>query len=123
MLRTSSLIGHDALGSGNDGNAQATQDTGQLVGTGVDAQAGLGDAAKAGDDLLAAIVLQSDADDALSAVVDQLEVLDITLVQQDLSDSLLHVGSGHIHGGMLRRVRVANAGEHIRNRISDMHGF
>ena len=72
MLRTSSLIGHDALGSGNDGNAQATQDTGQLVGTGVDAQAGLGDAAKAGDDLLAAIVLQSDADGALSAVVDQL---------------------------------------------------
>ena len=64
MLRARSLIGHDALGSGNDGNAQAAEDTGQLVSAGIDAQAGLGDAAKAGDDLLIAVVLQSDADDA-----------------------------------------------------------
>ena len=35
-------------------------------------------------------------DDALSAVVDELEVLDIPLVQQDLRDGLFHVGRGFV---------------------------
>ena len=60
-------------------------------------------------------------DHALQAVVDHLEVLDIALVQQDLSDALLHVGSGDVNGVVLGTVGVADAGEHIRNRIGDMH--
>ena len=77
------LVGHDALGSGHDGDAQAAQNLGQLVRTGVHAQAGLGHAAQTGDDLLlASAVLQGDADNALGAVVDQLEVLDVAFIQQ-----------------------------------------
>ena len=73
--------------------------------------------------LLAGVVLQGDADKALGAVVDELEALDIAFVQQDLSDALLHVGSGNIDGLMLGAVRVADAGEHIRNGICDVHGM
>ena len=59
---------------------------------------------------------------ALCAVVHDLEVLDIALVQQDLSDALLHVGSGDVHGVVLGADGVADAGEHIRDWICDMHG-
>ena len=45
MLGTGLLVGHDALGSGNDGDAQSLQDAGQLFGAGVNTQAGLGDSA------------------------------------------------------------------------------
>ncbi len=70
MSRASSLVGHDALGSGDDRNTETTQHAGQLVGAHVNAQAGLGHAAQAGDDLLlAGVVLQGDADDALGTVV------------------------------------------------------
>ena len=51
MGRTSGLIGHDALGRGYDGDAQAVQNTGQLIGAGIDAQTGLGHPAQTGDDL------------------------------------------------------------------------
>ena len=67
MGRAGSLVSHDALGRGHDGNTQAVEDPGQLVSTGIDTQAGLGNAAKTSDDLLlAGVVLQSNADDALS---------------------------------------------------------
>ena len=69
----------------------------------------------------AGVVLQGDADGALSTVVNDLEGLDVALVQQDLSDALLHVGSGNIHGLVLGIVGVADTGEHIGNRISDVH--
>ena len=65
MGLTGLLVGHDALGCGYDGDTQAAQDLGQLVRTGVHAQAGLGHAAQAGDDLLlAGAILQGDADNA-----------------------------------------------------------
>ena len=41
--------------------------------------------------------------------------------QQDLRDGLLHVGRGDVHGVMLGVVRVADAGQHIRNGIGDVH--
>src|SRR5699024_2625825 len=112
----------DALGSGNDSDAQAAQYAGQLVRAGIDAETGLADTTQAGENLLlAGVVLQGDTDDTLGAVVDELEALDIALVQQDLSNALLHVGSRNVDGFMLGVVRVADAGEHIRNRIGDMH--
>src|SRR5699024_5911431 len=86
-------------------------------------QAGLGHAAQAGDDLLLAgvVVLQGHVDHTLGAVVHQLESLDVALVQQDLGNGLLHVGSGDVDGVMLGVVRVADTGEHIRNGIGNVH--
>ena len=59
--------------------------------------------------------------DALSTIVNDLIALDIALIQQDLSNALLHVGGGNINGVVLGAVGVADAGQHIRNRIGDMH--
>jgi len=124
VSRASSLVGHDALRSGYDGNAQAAQNAGQLVGAHINPQTGLGHAAQTGDNLLlAGIVLQSDADHALGAVLDDLEGLDIALVQQNLSDALLHVGGRNVNGLMLGVVGVADTGQHISNRISDVHKY
>ena len=77
MGLTGLLVGHDALGRGHNGNAQAAEHLGQLFRAGIDAQAGLGHPAQAGDDLLLAglQILQGDADHALGTVVDDLEVL------------------------------------------------
>ena len=119
------LVGHDALGGGDDGDAQTAQDAGELVSPGIDAQAGLRHAAQAGDGLfLAGEVFQGDADDALGAVVDELIALDVAFVQKDLGDGLLHFGRGHVHGLMLGRTGVADAGQHICDGVGDLHlGF
>ena len=124
MSCTSSLVGHDALGRRDDGDTQAAEHAGQLIGAHVNTETGLGHTAETGDDLLlAGVVLQRDVDHALQAVVLHGEALDVALIQQDLSNALLHVGSGDIHGFMLGVVCVADAGQHIRNRIGDMHGL
>ena len=74
------------------------------------------------DDLfLAGKVLQLDADDALGAVFDDLIGLDVALVEQDLRDGLLQVGSGHIDALVLCRVCIPDTGQHIGNGISDLH--
>ena len=65
--------------------------------------------------------VQGDVNDALVAIVNQLEGLDVALVQQDLSNSLLQVGSRDIHGFVLRRVRVTDSGQHICYGIGDLH--
>ena len=89
VVGTSRPVGHDALGRGNDGNAETLEHAGQLIGAGVHPQAGLGHAAQAGDDLLfAGEVLEGNPDDALGAVLDDLEGLDIALIQEDLGDGL-----------------------------------
>ena len=121
MSRASSLVGHNALGGGDDGNTEATEHAGQFICADVNAETGLADTAKAGDDLVLAIVLQGDVDRALGTIVNDLIALDVALVQQNLSDALLHVGSGDIHSVMTGTVCVADAGEHIRNGVSDMH--
>ena len=87
MVFASLLVGHNALGSGNDGDAQTLENLGQLVGAGVDTQAGLRNALQPGQGrLLLAQILQGDVNDALIAVVLQREGLDVALVQQNLGN-------------------------------------
>ena len=124
MVRASLLVGHDALGRGNNCNAETLEDSGQLVSTGVNAQTGLGDSAKTADDLfLASEILQLDADDTLGTVFNDLEGLDVAFVEQDLCDCLLQVGSRDIHRLMFCRVCIPDTGQHIGNGISDLHLF
>ena len=102
MVRTRCLVGHDALGRGNNCDAETLQDSGQLVSTGVDTQAGLETRRRPLMTFsLTGKVLQLDADDALGAVLDDFVALDVAFVEQDLCDGLLQVGSGHINGLVL----------------------
>ena len=122
MQLASLLIGHNTLGSGNDGDTQALQDAGQLLGASIDAQTGLRNAAQAGNNLLLlSQVLQGDVDDALVAIVNDGVGLDVALVQQDLSNSLLQVGSRNINSFVLCRVSVPDSGQHICYGIGDLH--
>ena len=122
MQLASLLIGHNTLGSGDDSDTQALQDAGHLLSTSVNTQAGLGNAAQAGDNLLLlSQVLQGDVDDALVAIVNDGVGLDVALVQQDLSNSLLQVGSRYIHSVVLSRVGVPDSGQHICYGIGDLH--
>ena len=124
MSCTSSLIGHDALRSGYDSDTEALEDLGKLVCSGVNTEAGLRDTAKTLDGLLlAGEILEGDADDALGAVIDELEALDVAFVKEDLSDCLLHLGSGDIDGFMLCAAGVADACQHICNGVCDLHVF
>ena len=58
---------------------------------------------------------------ALGTIVNDLIALDIALIQQDLSNALLHVGGGNVNGVVTGTVGVADTGQHIGNRISDVH--
>ena len=122
MLLASLLVGHDALGGGDDGNAETLEHAGELVSARINAEAGLAHAAQALDGLLfAGEILEGDADDALGTVVDHLEVLDVALVEKDLGDGLLHLGRRNVDGLMLGASGVADAGQHIGNGVGDLH--
>ena len=122
VLRTRLLVGHDALRGGNDRDAEAAQDLRQLVSAGVDTQAGLGDSAEALDGLLfAGEILQGDADDALGAVINELEALDVAFLEKNFGDGLLHLGIRDVHGFVPSAASVADAGQHIGDGIGDLH--
>ena len=60
---------------------------------------------------------------ALLAVLFDGVGLNVALVEQDLCDVLLQIGSGDIHGVVLCRVSVPDSGQHICYGIGDLHVF
>ena len=61
-------IGHDAAGSGNDGDAEAVENLGDVILAGINAQAGLGNTLETGDNLLTVCaVLKGDGHHLLNA--------------------------------------------------------
>src|SRR5512136_155779 len=85
--------GHDAPGGGQDVDAEAAVDAGDLGLAAVDPATGLAHALQVGDDPLpAGAVLQEDPDRPLPAVVDEPVVGDVALVLQDARDLGLEPG-------------------------------
>src|SRR5690606_27822576 len=116
--------GHDATRGGHDRHAQAVLDLGDGVAATVDAQARTAHTLDALDPGTASVVLQGDDQLALAGFVDHLEVVDVTLVLQDLGNRRLHFGRRHRHGGLLDHLGVAHAGQHVGDRITHAHvGF
>src|ERR1700733_7635626 len=66
-------------------------------------------------------VFQIDADAAFGALFSQLEVDDEALFLQDARDLHFEFGGRHIHFGMARRLRVANARQHVGDGIGYGH--
>ena len=115
-------VGHDALVRGQDGDAQSLHHAGHILTACINAQARLGNPAKALDNRgLALPVFEDNADVALLAVFDDLETLYISFIQQNLSDCFLHVGSRNIDRIMFCIVCISDTCQHVSDRIGDMH--
>jgi hypothetical protein len=67
--------------------------------------------------LLAGPVLQVDAEDALPLVLDEAEVLDEPLLLEDLRQPHPQLRGGDVHLLVLGQAAVADARQHVRDRI------
>src|SRR5688572_19696610 len=115
-------IGHDALRGGDDGDAEAAQDLGQLRLAAVLAQARTGEALKALDHRLAFVVLQRDFEFGLAgADRGHARVQDVTLVLEHLGDGHLDVGRRHLHRLLANSGRILDADQHVGDGISHAH--
>src|SRR4051794_8864874 len=115
-------IGEQAGCRGQDGDAEATENPGQVRGLGVDAQAGLRHPPDAGDRALTGrAVLQLDHE-----LLAHLGVLDgpgrdVALGLEDLGDVRLQLAERHAHAVVVRRVGVAQTREHVRDGVGHGH--
>src|SRR5439155_22180905 len=111
-----------ALAGADDGDAHAVQHVGQVVDLAVNAAAGLALAVDGVDDLRAVHgVLELDANLALLAVVDLVELLDVALVLEDLRDAGADLAVGDEHEAPTDPVGVPDAGEHVRDGVLIVH--
>src|SRR5690606_15059826 len=111
-------VGHDALGGGDDGHAEATEDLGQRILAAVLAQARTRDAMQALDHRLALEVLQHDLELGLGAVLGHVRIGDVAFVLEDLGDRDLRLGRRHLHRRLANSGRIANADQHVCDGIS-----
>src|SRR6187397_2375082 len=116
------LAGHDALAGADDDDAEATKDSRDLRLARIHAQARLADPLEARDDRdLAVDVLEGQAQDRGGSVLLLAYVGDEALGHEDAGDLTLRPGRRHDHFGVARARRVPDAGEHVRDRVGDVH--
>src|SRR5262245_11585559 len=114
-------VGHQALRGAHDRDAEPAHHAGQPVALRVHAAAGLGHALQAGDGALAALaVLQDDMDGRLDALALPGEGLDVALLGEHAGEGLVHLRGRHVQLVLRRDVRVADPGEHVRDRVGDV---
>src|SRR5687768_4331787 len=114
--------GHDSLARADDDDAEAAQHARDLGLAGVDAEAGLADPLEPGHDRrLAVDVLQLEAELLLRARALLADVGDEALVTEDARDLALGPRRRHDHLEVTRPRGVADAGEHVRDGIGDVH--
>ncbi|PKN31273.1 MAG: hypothetical protein CVU63_24795, partial [Deltaproteobacteria bacterium HGW-Deltaproteobacteria-20] len=89
----------------------------QVAALHVPAQAGRGDALQLTDDRKLVVVLQVQAERPRGAVLQHLEVRDVVVVAQQRRQLGLELRRGNIHALVPGRAGVADAGQHIRDRI------
>src|SRR3954465_261036 len=116
-------IGHHAARGRQDRHAEAVHDLRNVVAALVYAQARLGNALQPLDHRLAGVVLQCDGELVLHAVLAQREVLDVALILQHLGDRCLELGAGHQDLHMPHHLGVADADQHVGDRVSHAHRF
>src|SRR5205823_4938179 len=117
-----------AFRGGQDSGSHSAENAWEPVLARVDAPARLGDPAQVGDHALAAAaVLELDDEQVvrertalllgeLGAAQDAVAA-DVTLLEQQARDLLLEAGGRHARLLVERLVRVADAGEHVRDRV------
>src|SRR6056297_2684389 len=114
-------VGHEAVGGGQDGDTETTEHSGHGVGVAVHPQARRRDATQAHDRAVTiGGVLHLDGQDVPHPLGGRRGLVpgDVALLLEELSQCDLLLGRGHGHLVVLGRVRVANPGEHVGDRIS-----
>src|SRR5689334_2844882 len=114
-------VGHHTLRGRDDCDAQAVHDLRDLVLALVDAQARTGNALDALDNRTANVIFQTDVQFRLATFGGHGEIFDVTLVLQDVGDRNFHFRRRHRHVGLLHALCVADAGQHIGDRIAHTH--
>src|SRR5437773_4171837 len=114
-------IGHHALRRGDDGHTQTVHHVRDVVAALIDAQPRAADALDVLDYRAAGVVLQRHFELRLRRLADHGEALDIAFVLQDLGNRRLQLRRRHHDAGLLDHLRVANAGQHIGDRITHAH--
>src|ERR1700722_17465108 len=114
--------GHHAARRRQDIYAESAQHLGDFLPADIHAAPGPRDSLDPRDHRhVARRVFQIDADAALGALFGQLEVDDEALFLQDARNLHFELGGRHVHFGMARRLRVANARQHVGDGIGDCH--
>src|ERR1700681_182643 len=109
---------HHALRRRKNDEAEPAHALRDLAFRRVDPQAGFADALQSVDHALAVLsVFERDADNVARLARDEFEVLDEAFRLEELCDLLLQARGGHVDALVKRRVRVLDAGEHVRDGI------
>src|SRR6476469_4537010 len=116
------VAGHQAVRSGDDRGAHATEDARDVLRGDVGAATGLGDALEAGDDRRAALrVLQPDVQLLADAGALDRPALDVALLLQDARELGLHLRVRDHDLVMARAQAVADAGQEVSDRVRHRH--
>src|SRR5919202_3599393 len=115
-------VGHHALGRRDDRHAEAVVDARQVPHRGIDPTARLRDALDLADHGLALVIFKLDVELGLAvAVLDHAVAADIALGLQHVEDALAQLRGRRRHPGLAPHLRVADAGQHIAERIAHRH--
>src|SRR5579884_3799166 len=118
---SSLMPAHDPHGSGDNNRSQARANSGNGRMPGVSSQAGSADALDSGNDRYpVGGVLEDDTDVGILLFRDA-EVLDETLILEDLCDRELHPGVRELRRGIASNGRIPNASQHIGDGVSRFH--
>src|SRR4029079_8983079 len=114
-------VGHHAVRGREDRDPEAVHDPRDVVPALVDAQPRARHALELLDHRAPRVVLQADARFRLRALLAQREILDVSLVLQDVGEGGLQLRRRHLHFHMPDHLRVADAGQHVCDRIGHPH--
>src|SRR5467141_4138865 len=114
-------VGHDALGRAEDRHAEAVLDPRDLARLDVAAQAGGRHALELPDDGGVVVVLEVEAQQPVTPIVQDLVVLDVVVVAEDPRDLDLQLGHGHVGAAVACEAGVPHARQHVGNGISHAH--
>src|SRR3989344_4219896 len=110
-------VGHHPPGGGHHGDAEAAVDARQRRAATVNTQTRLAGALDTVDHRTAVVILERDLKHVLGAVTDFVEAFDVALVLQHLGDGAFHARRRHAHAQFLGMEAVADARQHVGNRI------
>src|SRR5580700_3049406 len=114
--------GHQTARRGDDRHAEAAEHPGDLRLARVDAQAGPADPAQAGQGASArAPRLQGHGEELHRRFTGDLVAVHESLFGEHARDLDLHLGHRDLHGAVMGRVGVADAGQHVRDAVTG-HG-